>query len=182
LVETAFAAALVVLFFVALFMINTQCLYFVNSSRELTAAGQTAQSTLEELHNCTWTQLTNPNYIGTSVLNNPMNNGASGLGTLTEVVTINKYPSPSPSPIKVTRVGSSAGSGTITIGPSPNPAIATANLVKIDLQLSWKTGPGGRSRSIGVSTIYAKPDGSSSASSSSGGSGGSGGSGSGKGS
>ncbi len=156
LIEAAFAVGLVATAFVGLFALNTQCLYFVNSSRELTAAGQTAQSRIEQLRNLTWAQVTDPNYIRTNVLNTAVDNGALSLGTVTEVVKINKYPTAVSPGIQVTRVGSASGSGSVTNDTIPNGAIATADMVTINLQLSWTAGPRKQSRSVAVSTIYGK--------------------------
>ena len=155
LVEAAFAAALVAVAFVTLFALNTQCLYFVNSSREVTTAGQTVQSRMEQLRNCTWAQITDATSVQT-LLTPPMT-GASSLGSVTEVVTINKYPltNPSPTPIQLTRVGSGVGNVVPTIN-STNSTIASADMVAISLQLSWTAGPRARARKIAVSTIYGK--------------------------
>ena len=154
--EAAFAAALVAVSFVTLFALNTQCLYFVNSSREVTTAGQTVQSRMEQLRNCTWAQITDATSVQT-LLTPPMT-GASSLGSVTEVVTINKYPltNPSPTPIQLTRVGSGVGNVVPTINSTPTPSLASADMVAISLQLSWTAGPRARARKIAVSTIYGK--------------------------
>jgi hypothetical protein len=147
------------IFFVALFGLSSQCLFFANASREVTTASQTAQSRLEQLRNCTWAQITKSDgtYIaGTTaeqaVLYAPMN-GASSLGAVTEVVTINPYPAPSPaqSPIQVTR----AGNGTVTVNSTNTKITTDADMVTINLQFTWSAAPPARSRTIGVSTVYA---------------------------
>jgi hypothetical protein len=156
LLEAAFAAAIVGVSFVTLFALNTQCLYFVNSSRELTTAGQVAQSRTEQFRNLTWAQITDPIYIRDNVLNAPVNAGASSLGAVTEVVKINKYPTAVSPGIQVTRVGNATGGGSVTSDTTPNAVIATADMWTISLQLTWTAAPVARSRTMTVSTIYGK--------------------------
>ena len=150
LVEAMFAVGVVVTFFVGLYTINSQCLYFVNASREVVTAGQIGQSRLEQILDCTWTQVTDSNYIRNSVLITSMA-GAQNLGQVTEVLTINKYPTAVNPPIKVTR----ASNGTVTIDTT-NSAIASGDLATVSLQLTWAAGRAGRARTITVATLYAK--------------------------
>lgn len=153
LLEAAFGAAIVGIFFVALFALNSQCLYFVNSSRELICAGQTAQSRLEQLRTCTWSQITNASAVQT-LLTPPMT-GASSLGSVTEVVTVNAYPTALNPGIQLTRVGDGISNVAPTIN-SNNNLIANGDMVTITLQLTWTAAPAARSRSIAVSTVFAE--------------------------
>ena len=160
LLEAAFGASIAGIFFVALFGLSSQCLYFANASREVTTAGQTAQSRLEQLRNCTWAQITKSDgtYIAGTTTEHAVLyasvNGASNLGALTEVVTISPYPAPSPaqSPIQVTR----ASNGTVTVNSTNSTMTTNAEMVSIGLQLTWNSSPPARSRSISVSTVYAQ--------------------------
>ena len=146
-VETLFAVGLVATFFVTLFAVSSQCMYFVNASRELLIAGQTAQSRLDQVRNCTWTQLTDANYIANNILNTAVN-GSSSLGTVTEVVTINAFPTAVSPAMQITRSG-----GTTTIN-STNSTIASGDMATINVLLSWSAAPGARSRSLAVSTTW----------------------------
>ena len=150
LVEAMFATALVAGFFVSLFALSTQCLYFANASRELVAAGQTGQTRLEQLRDCTWAQVTSASYIHDSILNSAVT-GASTLGSVTEVVKVDGYPTALNPYIQVTR----AGNGTVTID-STNNATAANDMAIITVTLTWTASPAARSRSIVVSTVYAE--------------------------
>jgi hypothetical protein len=150
LIDTVFAAALVGVFFVTLFGVNSQCLYVVNSSRELSTAGQALQGRMEQVRNCHWSQITDPNYLSNSVFNTAMN-GVSNLGAVTEVATINAYPTALNPAIQLTR----NSNGTVTIN-STNSAIANGDMVSVTLQVSWTAGPGARNRSVAITTTWAE--------------------------
>lgn len=81
-----------------------------------------------------------------------MNSAASNaptMGSVTETITINAYPTAVNPPIQVTR----ASNGSVTIN-STNSAIATGDLVAINIQLSWNAARGNRARSMAVSTTW----------------------------
>ena len=141
--------AIVVLFFAALFAVNSQGLYLLNSGREAVVASVCTRDRVEQLRDCTWAQLTDSSYLRTSVLNSAPS-GASNLGQLTETLTINSYPVAGNPPISVVR---SNGSASVV---STNAAIANSTLVRVDETLSWTAGPGGRPRTQATSTLLAK--------------------------
>ena len=157
LVETAFAAALVAVFFVSLFLINSQCLYFVNCSRELTTASGILQTRMEQLRNCHWSQLTasDGSYIRSSSVLGTAAPGASQLGAMTETINVNSYPTAAGAGITLTR----QADGSVPApspSPTPNTAVAKADMASITIQLTWTTAPGGRSRSASLSTVWAE--------------------------
>jgi Tfp pilus assembly protein PilE len=149
LVENAFAMAIVGLFFVALYALNTQCVYMLNSGREAATAEQSEQDRLEQLRNCTWAQLTDASYLRDNVLS-ASTTAARNLGLVTETVTVNAYPIGLNPAISVVR-----SNGTATAASS-NPSIANTDIVRVDLALNWKAGPGGRSRTQAVTTLIAQ--------------------------
>ena len=148
-VENLIAMVIVVLFFGALFALNSQGLYLLNSGREAVVANVCLRDRVEQLRNCTWAQLTDSTYLSTSILNSAPS-GASNLGQLTETLTINTYPIGANPPIRVVRVNGSASVS------STNVAIASGTLVRVDETLSWTAGPGGRGRTQATSTLMAK--------------------------
>ena len=106
-VENLIAMVIVVLFFSALYGLNSQALYLLNSGREALVANVCLRDRVEQLRNCTWTQLTDSTYLRTSVLNSSPS-GAANLGNLTETLTINSYPAAGNPPISLTRTNGSA--------------------------------------------------------------------------
>ncbi len=135
-------------FFIALYSINAQCMLLVSASRQALAAGQSLQDRMDQVRNCTWAQITDSSYISSSVMNSAASN-APTMGSVTETITINAYPTAVNPPIQVTR----ASNGSVTIN-STNSAIATGDLVAINIQLSWNAARGNRARSMAVSTTW----------------------------
>jgi hypothetical protein len=162
LVDTAFGAALVAIFFIALFLINSQCLYYVNCSRELLDASGILQARMEQLRNCHWSQIADStgSYISGSNILGTAVSGESLLGSVTEVITVDKYPTPTPAPsgsptptppIKITR----SPNGTVAVNQQ-NSSVATGDMAAITISLSWSTAPGARARSVSLSTVWAE--------------------------
>lgn len=148
-VENLIAMVIVVLFFAALYAINSQGLYVLNSGREALVANVCLRDRIEQLRNCSWSQLTDSSYLSANILN-ASQSGASNLGSLTETLTINSYPTALNPAIVLTR-----SNGTVTV-TSTNAAIASSTLVRVDESLSWIAAPGGRSRAQATSTLMAK--------------------------
>ena len=123
----------------------------VHGLSQLIAAGQTGQTRLEQMRNCTWAQVTNATYIHDSILNTAVT-GASTLGSVSEEVKVDAYPTPLGQYIKVTR---NNGTGTATIDPTYN-STAANDLAIITVKLTWTASPAARPRSVVVSTVYAE--------------------------
>jgi prepilin-type N-terminal cleavage/methylation domain-containing protein len=149
LVENLIAMAIVLLFFAALFAVNSQGLYLLNSGRQAVVANVCLRDRVEQLRDCSWAQLTDSTYLQTSVLNSAPS-GASNLGQLTETVTVNSYPIAVNPPISVAR-----SNGTASV-VSTNASIANGALVRVDNTLTWTAGLGGRARTQATSTLMAK--------------------------
>lgn len=148
LVECMIAVGIVASGFAALTLMNGACIRLMYSAREQMSAGQALQDRMESFRSCTWAQVTDPNYIQSSILNSLANNAPLN-GKFTETVTINKYPTPVSPAIQLTR----STSGVVTI-VSTNAAIATGDLVKIDIQVAWTRSLGSSLHSEAASTIY----------------------------
>ena len=156
LVEAVFACALVAVFFIGIFGLNSQCLLFANSSKELMSAGQSLQARMEQLRACTWANITNATAIQT--LLTPAVSPTNSLGAVTEVVTIYKYPppaSPTPTPIQLTRVANGTANVTPTINTT-NATLASGDMVQVNMKWTWQAAPNSRQRSMSISTIYGK--------------------------
>jgi Tfp pilus assembly protein PilE len=139
--------------FSALYALGGQCVYLISSGKELTSGQQLIQDRIEQLRNLQWTQVTDPNYLANSVLNQARQNG-NYLKSLTETVTIYSYPPPAapptPTPIQLTI----STNGTVAINTT-NSTIANGNLCRIDVTETWTAGRTGQTRSVTNTTVQA---------------------------
>jgi prepilin-type N-terminal cleavage/methylation domain-containing protein len=147
-IETMVAVAIVALFFGALYALNTQCLYLLNSGRQAAAAGQSLQDRIEQFRSCTWEQLTDASYIQNNVLNASTTSGYNIVGS-TEMVMLTGYPTAT-TPTTVVRTNGTAN----TISNNSN--LVNDDMVRIDVSLTWVAGLGARARSQSLSSIIAK--------------------------
>ncbi len=122
-----------------------------NTGRQAALASMAFSERTATLRDCTWTQLTSSSYLQTSVLNNATAS-ASQLGSLTETITVNSYPTALNPAISVVR----NSNGTVTVATT-NSAIASGSMARVDISLNW-TGSNGRSRTEGTTTVIARVD------------------------
>lgn len=148
LIECVFALAVVASFFAGLYGLNTQCLLTLNAGREALAAEQSMRDRIEQLRSCTWAQVTDAKYLHANILCASPDSTVN-LGSPSETLTVNAYPTPISPQIKITRVGGSA----TTI--SSNAAMASQELVRVQVSLTWTT-RGSRVRTQSVTSIIAK--------------------------
>jgi Tfp pilus assembly protein PilE len=148
LIDQLVAVAIVSGFFAALYALNAQCLYLLNSGRQTTAAQQALQDRMEQLRSLRWSQVTDSAYLAASVMNTASASIGS-LGNASETLVINSYPTALSPAIQVTR----SASGTVTVN-STNAAVANGDLIRIDATLSWTASPGNRARSVSTTTIF----------------------------
>jgi hypothetical protein len=136
-------------FFSAIYALNSQCLYTLNSGRKAFSASEALQDRMEQLRSCKWSQITDANYLKNSVLNTASSDSAF-LNSCTETVTVSAYPVPSPAQsFTVTR----QANGSVPT-PTTNAAVANGDLVRIDVTLDWMSSPGNRARSAAICTVY----------------------------
>ncbi len=150
LIENLVATTIVILFFGALYAISSQGLNMLNAGRGAVIASECLQDRTEQLRSCTWSQLTDANYLKNNVLNTAPN-GISNLGTVTEKVTIDGYPAVVSPPISVVRSNG-------TVMAVSNGALANRDMVRVDMAVTWSAGIGGRTRTQAVTTLIAKSD------------------------
>jgi prepilin-type N-terminal cleavage/methylation domain-containing protein len=133
LVDSLVAIAIMAGVFAALYALSGQCVYVINSGRELTSAQQVLQDRVEQLRNLQWAQVTDSNYLANNVFNQASQNG-SYLNGLSETISVNAYPTGVSPAIQLT-----VSSGSVTIN-STNSAIAQGSLVRIDITDAWTAG------------------------------------------
>lgn len=103
---------------------------------------------MDRFRSCSWSELTDANYIRNNILNTSTTSGYNIRGS-TETVTLSTYPI-STTPTQVVRTN---GAASIVL---TNGNLVNADIVRIDLALTWVANAGTRSRSESVSSIIAK--------------------------
>jgi len=147
LVENLFATAIVGLCFIALYSISRQALYQVNSGREAVSAKQSLSDRVEQIRACSWSQVSNANYLQGYVMNSSTS-GESRLGGAVETLTVNAYPTPYATSITLVRTNGA------TVISSTNTNIVNGDMARVDVSLTWNSASG-RVRSQSRSTIVA---------------------------
>jgi hypothetical protein len=130
LIECIFATTVVAVFFCAVYAISARCLLVLEQGREVSAAQFSLQDRLEQLRSLAWSQLTSATYLQSSVLNTATNTSVN-LGSLTETVTVNAYPTAISPQNDVVRSGGSASILT------SNASMSSQQIVRLDITLSW---------------------------------------------
>lgn len=157
--EAGVAGAIVTLFLASLFALNSDMMHLLRASAEAANASQDLQARVEAVRLANWNQLTDPNWIQSSLLNSKTD-ASVNLSGLTETLTVTPYTSPSslpaanpPPSFTVTRKSDS----TVTISPAGyayTGVLAQQEMLQIDLSVTWPSLYRTRSRSL--STLVSK--------------------------
>ncbi|GEM_PF-2373439 len=155
--DNIFAMTIVALFFGALYMLNSQCLYLLNSGRESLAATGALQDRMEQVRSCRWTQVTLSS--GTNSISTLLSSAASDAAMLnkaTETVTVTGYPTPTSGSAPTFSVSRNNATGVVSVaaGGSAQSAFSTYDLARIDITMAWTASPGNRSRSEQITTLW----------------------------
>jgi hypothetical protein len=141
--EAAVASAIIVVFLAGLFVLNSDMMHLLRSSTEAANASEHLQTRVEQVRLANWTQLTDPNWVQSGLLNAPTDADVN-LPGLSEVYTITPYPSPCsapstaapPPPFTVTR----QVNGSTTVSPAAynySTVLANQEMLRIDLGITW---------------------------------------------
>jgi Tfp pilus assembly protein PilV len=149
LAETVIAAAIIGIFFAAIFELNALCLRYIDASKESVAALQGVQDRVEALRNLDFTKLTDATYVQ-NLMVNPANGSDFAKTKATERVSIDKYDTTTNPPtvsagVKFKRLPSAIVTRT---GSLPSGAA----VVLVNVKYTWSM-LGGRSGSEQTETI-----------------------------
>ena len=155
--EAAVAAAIVAVLLSGLFALQANMMRMLSDSTQTTNASAHLQTRVEQVRLANWPQLTDPNWVRTSLLNTPTDADVN-LPGLTETYTATPYQSPCsgapaaapPPPFTVTR----QANGAVTVSPAgygDSSSLSNQEMLRIDLSITW---PGlGRTRTRAQSTL-----------------------------
>ena len=145
------AMSIVAIFLSGIHLANSQVLSNVRASVESIAATRSLSSRAEQLRASTWTQVLDPNFLQSSILNVAPNTGGD-LGNPVETIQVTAYlaPAGTVNPIRVQRKNRS-----VAVLSNGDSALVNQPSVRIDVTVSW-TGKGNRARSRQISLFAAK--------------------------
>ena len=141
--EAALAAAIVTVVLSGLFVLQSNMMRMLNASTETANASTHLQTRVEQVRLANWPQLSNPDWVQTTLLKSPTD-ASVNLPGLAETYTVTPYQSPSsgtpaasaPPPFTVTR----DAKGTLTVKPADyNYSVLLANqeMLQIDLTVTF---------------------------------------------
>ena len=138
LVEAMTACAITSLFFAGLYQMNWRCLYQLKTSIDGASASQALLNLQEQFRTSNWTEITDPNFICTTIL--PAASDLGHLRKVTETVDIQPYQ---------IGTGTVASASSIQVVRNPDGSVAvttfgdgqlkTKSAVRVDLTLTWNT-------------------------------------------
>ena len=141
--EAAVASAIVTFILTGLLMLQSNMMHMLASSTETTNASAHLQTRVEQIRLANWTQLSDPGWIQSNLLQSPTEADAT-LPGLTETCTVTPYQSPCsgkpavtpPAPFTVTR----NANGTLTCNPAGYASVVLLSqqeMLQIDLSVTW---------------------------------------------
>ena len=130
------------LFLASLFALNSDMMHLLRAAAEATNASQDLQARVEAVRLANWTQITDPNWVQSSLFNSKTD-ASVNLPGLTETLSVTPYTAPSslpaanpPPPFTVTRTSD----GTVTVNPTTytyTNVLAQQEMIQIDLCVTW---------------------------------------------
>ena len=144
--------AVVAVFLSGLHLTNSQVISQVRASLESSAALRILTGRTERVRAATWSQLTDPAFLQTTLLAEAPDCGEA-LGSLVENLEITAHLAPPATvePIRLTR----AANGAVVVVDPGDGAMPNQPSVRVDLTTLW-TGKGGRARTRQVSLVIAQ--------------------------
>ncbi len=152
LLETIIAMTIVAIFLSGLHLTNSQVMSQVRASLESVAALRDLSSRTEQVRGSTWSQITDPNYIQSTLFAVPPDTTGE-LGNLVETIDVSAHlaPAGTVAAISVTRLQN----GTATVVNAGGAAMPNQSSVRVDVTAAW-SGKGGRARTRQMTLVVAQ--------------------------
>ncbi len=157
LAETLVGLAVVALFGAAAFATSSRLLLTLKGEKESTVATTALQERKESLRGTAFNSIANANYIQTNIFTNPT--GSEGpLGSLSETVTVDAYPTPTGSPTVLLRNSTYPSCQIVSSNSNLSylPPTTSNTQLRVDVVLTW-TSANGRTRTRQFSEIFSFP-------------------------
>jgi prepilin-type N-terminal cleavage/methylation domain-containing protein len=152
LVEVLVALVVCVLFGAAAFATNERLLIALKNQKESTAATTVLQERKESLRGISFASIASATSLRSNIFTTPTTSEGP-LGSLSETVAVDAYPTPTGSPIQLLR---NSQNPTCQIVSNGSASLSNQNLLRVDVVLTW-TSVSGRSRTRQWSEIFTPP-------------------------
>ena len=155
--EATVAGAIITLFLISLFALNSNMIHLLRSASETANASQDLQTRVEQIRLANWGQITDPTWLTANFF--AYTAQRANLPGMTETLTVTPYssamlatytPGVAPSGFKVTH-STNGSQDTITCTPSTyayTAGLQTQEMVQVDLVISWPSLYRNRQRSL----------------------------------
>jgi len=153
LVDVSMALVVTVLFGAAAFATNSRLLLSLKNQKESTAATTALQERKESLRSIAFNSIAGANYIHDNIFTNPTSSEGP-LGSLSETVTVDAYPTPTGSPTVLLR--NSQYPSCQIVSNNANLSYPSQSVLRVDVVLTW-TSANGHSRTRQFSEIFTYP-------------------------
>jgi uncharacterized protein (TIGR02598 family) len=150
LIETTLAVTMLALFIAMLMVMNSNVMGLLRNSKDNVAASQALQERIEQMRIANWLQITDADYLATTLLAE-QNDSAATLQGAVEKITVTAYPPKTGS----AAVKASRSNGTASVG-NRNVDLKEERMVRVDLELTWQGFPKNRPRARATTAIIAK--------------------------
>jgi hypothetical protein len=153
LAEVCVALFICVLFGAAAFATNSRLVLTLKGQKESTAATMALQERKESLRGTAFNSIADANYIHDNIFKNPTSSEGP-LGSLSETVTVDAYPTPTGSPTVLLR--NSQYPSCQIVSSNSNLSYPSQRVLRVDVVLTW-TSSNSRSRTRQFSEIFTYP-------------------------
>ena len=150
--EANIAVALTIISLAGCFAANANFLAVLKSANQGASASQSIQERVEQMRIANWLQITDSDYLKTTLLSSPTNS-ARTLPGCTETLTVTAYPPPSSGAVGSTQLTGNNGQATVI---STDPTLKDNAMVKAEWVISWTAGSNQAVRSRTGSVLVAK--------------------------
>jgi len=153
LVDVSMALVVSALFGLAAFETNSRLVLALKNQKGSTAATMALQERKESLRGTAFNSIADANYIKANIFQNPTASEGP-LGSLSETVTVDAYPTPTGSPIVLLR--NSTYPSCQIVSSNSNLSYPSQRVLRVDVVLTW-TSSYSRSRTRQFSEIFTYP-------------------------
>lgn len=134
--ECMISIAVLAVFFVGAFGVNSQVLGLVRASKESAAAEQCTRDRLDKMRNASWASMVSADYICNTVLSST-GNTFPDLGGLVITITVSAYPPPGGTTGASTIIVTRTADGSASVNAAGDGQMVNEKTVVVQVTVSW---------------------------------------------